>query len=137
MCFDYSLCLNKMFRKQQLLFFSFHYPRIYRINTTDTTFFSLSPLLSISSSFYPLFFLSPLLSIFLPHSILRVTLTPFPLWPWKSAFRWPPYIDPLYYYRHSVQIEIRGGGLFWSNFQICMTEFSAWGFPYSINVFDI
>ena len=47
-CFDYSLCLNKMFRKQQL----------YRINTTDTTFFFLSPLLSILSSFYP-----PLLSI--------------------------------------------------------------------------
>ena len=56
------------------------------------------------SSLYLLFFLSPLLSIFLPHthSILRVTLTPFHLWPWKSALRWPPYIGPLYYLHANI-----------------------------------
>ena len=79
--------------KNHLCFlFSFYYPKLYRINTTQNNIspFLLSlPLLSISSSFYLLFFLSPLLSISL-HSILKVTLTPFHLWPWKSAFRWPP-----------------------------------------------
>ena len=58
-------CSNRMFRnKINYSYFSFHHPRIYRINTTDTTPFLLSITLlsiisfSISSSIYLLFFLS-------------------------------------------------------------------------------
>ena len=85
-------CKRKIFQKRlknHLCFlFSFYYPRIYRINTTQN---NISPFLlyflflSNSSSFYLLFFLS---SYYVQtHSILKVTCT---LWPWKVHSGDPP-----------------------------------------------
>ena len=85
-----TYCKRKIFQKRlnnHLCFlFSFYYPRIYRINTTQN---NISPFLlyfiflSNSSSFYLLFFLSSY--HIQTHSILKVTCTliPFHLWPWK------------------------------------------------------
>ena len=69
------------------------YPHFFSLSP-----FFLSPFLSKSSSFY----ISSFLSSYRIHThsiqLQRVTLTPSYLWPWKSALRWPLYVDPVYYF---------------------------------------
>ena len=78
------LCLNKMFWKIYVYFdFTIQGSTEFRPPRIVPPFLLSIPLISISSSFYHVFFHIH------THSILKVTLTPLHLWRWKVQSCYP------------------------------------------------
>ena len=93
---EYNVCVWIKLFKKTVIFISLSRDVQDNTNKNISPFLFSIPLLPFSFSLYLLFFLS--YYHIQTHSNLKVILTSPDFGPWKSALRWPPYIDHLYFF---------------------------------------